>query len=67
MTETIICMYLIIGIISTITYVILLLIKIAKQTIWDDFPYELLIISTMPLAWIIEIPIMLYFSCKNDD
>lgn len=66
MTETIICMYLIIGIISTITYVILLL-KIAKQTIWDDFSYELLITITMPLAWIIEIPIMLYFSCKNDD
>lgn len=59
-------MYLIIGIISTITYVILLL-KIAKQTIWDDFSYELLITITMPLAWIIEIPIMLYFSCKNDD
>lgn len=66
MTATIICIYLIIGIICTITYIILLL-NVAKLDIWDGFPYYLLITITMPIAWIIEMPIMLYFSCKNDD
>lgn len=62
----IICLYFIIGGICAITYIIYLLMK-KKQDYFDDFPYYLLVTICMPVVWIVEIPIIIYFEVHDND